>query len=112
MKLIMYFIITLSCELIASFIYLRKQNFLKTDLSLAVLAANLISFPLAWVCFCYLIDKINVIYAFTITEILVIVLEAFVLQPQLKLGKQTSVGLASFANVFSASIGVILWQLC
>lgn len=109
MQLISYFIITLFTELIATRIYCWKTSLTIPEKYSAIVIANLISFPLAWVLFIAMTNHLNWIMAFTITEIFVIVIEGLIIRPLSRLNTKVSFNLAAFINIMSASIGVLIW---
>lgn len=90
---------------------LCKDNAWK-DSSIAIIAANLISFPLAWTLYRYkYVFLLNDWTSYFLIELFVIVLEAILLKIQLNLSTRNSFYISFCMNITTTAIGVILWNI-
>jgi len=114
MTLLLLFIITVFIELLtARIIAWKKTGYLNTwnEINIAILGANLISFPAAWYLFSYLQLQYDSQQALLITEIIVIAIETLLLRLQLSGSLKNSAIMSFCINGVSAAIGVLLWVL-
>lgn len=89
---------------------LCKDNSWK-DSATAIIAVNLISFPLAWALYRYSYVFTDDWVTYFSIELFVIVLEAILLKTQLNLNARNSFYISFCMNATSAAIGVILWNI-
>jgi len=81
---------------------------------LAVLSANLVSYPIAWYVFSYAsTPKIywSVQYTLLVIEICVVLIEALLLKIQLQISVKQSLYIAFCMNLVSGIIGLVLWYI-
>lgn len=112
-----YFLLTLFSTIFIELLVARlvarkalcKDNSWK-DSATAIIAVNLISFPLAWALYRYRYLFTDWVTHFFI-ELFVTVLEAILLKIQLNLSTRNSLYISFCMNATSAAIGVILWNI-
>ncbi|VVC75593.1 hypothetical protein AQUSIP_08830 [Aquicella siphonis] len=113
MKILVLLFLTIAIELMIAGIikrYLFDTSITIRDYVIAIIAVNLVSFPLAWTLFKFLSFDFELTpwEAFFPVELLVILIEAGLLKLQLKASLSNCVIVSVCMNVVSAAIGVLI----
>lgn len=115
MRILVLLFMTIVIELMTAAGFKRllfTSSLSNRDYMTAVIAANLVSFPVVWVVFEILSKNYHYppMKAFVFAELLVILIEAVLLRLQLSSRQSSCAALSACMNMTSAALGAWIWK--